>query len=239
MNKETDNLRHVRLYEYDDFPPDYKISLVVDYAIPLANAKTTEEKQKVCLNFCLRFLEDFTSYMATIVQGFDKELLFKNQAKRIEKQLTTDFFQKKLIALQEIVYGMITIPILSKRGEPIPEGVIRLIRQIEHRLTSLRSERKLKVNWKSYGRTYAVTIDHAIEEKSLFFVFEARLLIAAEFAFHSKKDEPALDGPGFDKVGICPNCGIFFEKKRKNQEYCSSNCKSAAMMRRMRSRKKS
>lgn len=45
-------------------------------------------------------------------------------------------------------------------------------------------------------------------------------------------------GPGFEKVGKCPNCGVFFEKKRKDQEYCSRHCKSVVSMRRQYSKKK-
>lgn len=39
---------------------------------------------------------------------------------------------------------------------------------------------------------------------------------------------------GLDKIGMCSNCGVFFEKKRKDQTFCSTNCKSVYLTRKMR-----
>lgn len=45
-------------------------------------------------------------------------------------------------------------------------------------------------------------------------------------------------GEGLDEIGICANCGVFFEKKRKDQIFCSTGCKSVFLTRKMRSKKK-
>lgn len=37
----------------------------------------------------------------------------------------------------------------------------------------------------------------------------------------------AIKGIGFDYIGLCPRCEKFFEKKRKNQFYCSDTCSAA------------
>ncbi|KAF1079417.1 MAG: hypothetical protein GQF41_4297 [Candidatus Rifleibacterium amylolyticum] len=41
-------------------------------------------------------------------------------------------------------------------------------------------------------------------------------------------------GQGYFKIGMCPNCGVFFRKSRKDQEYCSRSCKSAFISRKIR-----
>lgn len=58
--------------------------------------------------------------------------------------------------------------------------------------------------------------------------------------YHDKsaRDGDYVKGPGFEKVGLCPNCGIFFAKSRKDQAYCSRRCNTAASVRRSRERKK-
>jgi hypothetical protein len=80
-------------------------------------------------------------------------------------------------------------------------------------------------------------IVHSIAQ--CFYIMPPVFIFASAFADnHLPPKSDYIKGPGFEKVGLCPNCGIFFAKSRKDQEYCSKRCNTAASVRRLRERKK-
>jgi len=72
-----------------------------------------------------------------------------------------------------------------------------------------------------------------------FYVMPPVFIFASAFADNELPPKSDfIKGPGFEKVGLCPNCGIFFERKRKNQEFCTNRCANTFGKRRDREKKK-
>jgi hypothetical protein len=90
------------------------------------------------------------------------------------------------------------------------------------------------VKWQGKGKTYVFATDKGISNSNLVAEVERDLvsLIVSffgnsnTFIFSSDSILSKAFAAAYEKIGMCPNCGIFFEKKRKDQEYCSKSCGS-------------
>lgn len=212
---------------------------LIDFILPFVNADP-----KAAVNLFIEFyasddhiekeradfLADFGKPMprsSEIIEGIRRyRLQFRAQAKEIQD-------------LQKMIRSMLTIAIRGKRGESISDIPIDVVEEIEDRINKAFERGNPAANWRGVGGTY-LTYDsnpdlNMLHICSSFIIHD--VVKAFEF-LPAPGGKPFRAGPGFDWLGLCPNCGIFFEKNRKNQEYCSKRCKDAKLMRIYRNKKK-
>lgn len=189
-------------------------------ALPFVNAKTVREKQTAFFEIWKRNsdLEEFSDYEKKYIgaksfHGFIKDLL--------------------LIAFSFELPNLRDSEMISRES----------IELAEERIKSYLMTGDLWVSW-NYKlcfvsvnpeiRKPAEYIEQIIVHSVLQSFYSMPSVFRFAGAFDVEENPPESDiikGPGFDKVGICPNCGIFFEKKRKDQEYCSNRCRNNTQMR--------
>jgi hypothetical protein len=145
---------------------------------------------------------------------------------------------KELLDLQDFLKNVMTIALMEKRKDCFPEPLQNQIPTIENRINENLDTLNTKAFWRGQGECYeAKTIQPSKNEVKRFERFFVRCILKCLYSFWIDEENFYI-GKGYEKVGRCPNCEIFFEKKRKNQEYCSEKCRKAAQMRRLRESKK-
>ncbi len=196
------------------------------FVIPLLN--TSEED--LLNDFKARFMEAWENINQC-------QILRKHTRQGIERRLDADLnkheAQNRIKELRTVLNAMIEIPLLGKTGQKIPEAAKLMIPRIE----AILSEPRPRIaSWSDYGETYYLESERP-EDDLLKETLSYTVQAVAEMFFSVGGDE-SLDGPGFEKIGICPNCQIIFEKKRKDQEYCSTRCQQTMAVRRVREKQK-
>jgi hypothetical protein len=137
---------------------------------------------------------------------------------------------------------MLYIVLSGKRHEELPKDVKLQVKGIEKAVKDVFTRVKCRYEWKGKGQ--ASVLREGKESDGVISRLEEWLIQAITMCLYSVSLAPAcheiepMKGAGFDKLGMCPMCEVFFEKIRKNKEYCSEKCQQAALMRRIRSKKK-
>jgi hypothetical protein len=196
------------------------------FVIPLMNIS----EEDLLNNFRVLFMDAWENI-------YQCQMLRKQARKGFETRLDAGLnkpeAQERIKELRIVLKAMIEIPLLDKAGHQIPETAQSMIPRIEEII----SESKPRIaSWCGYGETYYFESEQP-ENDFLKEILSHTAQAVAEM-FYSVGGDESVDGPGFEKIGICPNCQIIFEKKRKDQEYCSTRCQQTMAVRRVREKQK-
>jgi len=142
---------------------------------------------------------------------------------------------EELAALQKLIQTMLYIVLSDKRYEELPKDVKRQVKGIEKTIKNVFIRIKCCYEWKGKGQASVLRegkeSDGVISRLEEWFVQAITLCLCSVSLAPACHEIEPMKGAGFDKLGMCPNCGVFFEKNRKDQEYCSFRCKDATMKR--------
>ncbi len=151
--------------------------------------------------------------------------------KRVTDQELTD--------LQKLVKTMLYIVLSGKRHEDLPKDVKQQVKEIEKAIESVFTSTKYNYEWKGKGKAHTLRKgkkgDGLISRLKEWFIVAITTCL---YSFSLSDDIEPMKGAGFEKIGMCQKCEIFFEKKRRDQEYCSKRCRDADAAKRMYYRKK-
>lgn len=141
---------------------------------------------------------------------------------------------EELADLQKLIKTMLYIVLSDKYYEELPKDVKRQRKGIEEAIKKIVAEQyKYAVEWRGKGKAFALRVAKDSDDKVVPTLKKWLVLaiVACLRSFSMADEIVPMRGQGFDKIGMCPNCGVFFEKNRKDQEYCSFRCKDATMKR--------
>jgi hypothetical protein len=146
---------------------------------------------------------------------------------------------EELAALQKLIQTMLYIVLSGKRHEELPKDIKRQVESIEKAIELVATGTKYSHEWKGKGKAHTLRIakanDGVISRLKEWLIMAATMCL---YSFSLSDEVEPMKGQGFEKIGMCPKCEIFFEKKRKDQEYCSKRCRDADAAKRMYYRKK-
>ncbi len=202
---------------------------LIEFILPFANAKGEDE-----------IIERFSACFMAIKGGYC--LSNKSQgAANFIKTAAALMRQKRLCELildsQQFLIDMLTVTLSNCREAALPVALQERIPAIEERVKKNLPALAPSVEWKGQGEC-SVFEDHYRPENEVSYVERLAVKNITSCLYSVRIEDNFYIGSGFEKVGMCPVCGKFFEKIRKNKEYCSENCAETARMRRVRSIKK-
>jgi len=147
-----------------------------------------------------------------------------------------------ILKFRSILSAMLKIAILGKQNREISPALTDMIPVVKACILDAFSYERPDVIWNGREGTYKFDANIVgIRKEFGQGVYSWIRDIAEAFHRQPSKDkalESFLTSFGYEVVGLCPNCGIFFSKKRKDQEYCSRNCQVVASNRQRRRLKK-
>ncbi|PKL48108.1 MAG: hypothetical protein CVV42_10635 [Candidatus Riflebacteria bacterium HGW-Riflebacteria-2] len=146
---------------------------------------------------------------------------------------------EELAALQKLIQTMLYIVLSGKKHEELPKDIKRQVESIEKAIKLVSTGIEYSYEWKGRGKAHTLRIakdgDGLISRLKEWFVLAITNCL---YSFSLADEIEPMKGQGFEKIGMCPNCGIFFEKRRKDQEYCSARCQQTMAVRRVREKQK-
>ncbi len=204
------------------------------FALPFVNA-TPEHLRKTAFNV---YAQNIGKKQPCRCDGTDDVVKdFDYEGYDTYKRVT----DKKLADLQKLIKTMLYIALSGKYYEELPKDIKRQVEGIEETIKTVFTRVKCCYEWKGKGRASVLRegrkgdgVISRLEEWFIQTITDCLYSISLAPACH--EIEP-MKGEGFDKIGMCPVCNAFFEKKRKDQDFCSDKCSAAARMRRLRSKK--
>lgn len=201
------------------------------FALPFVNAKATTQ---------LRYTA-FTAYSQNVPRIWrgDKtdlpipEIDFERLG--IYKNVTNEELKK----LQGLVKAMLYIVLSERLHKDLPEDIREQIESIKQEIEAVVNGVEYSARWE--GKARAIVLRVAKNDDGVLSYLKEWFILGITttlYSFSLGEELTPMQGEGFDKLGLCPVCGVFFEKIRKNKEYCSDNCAEAARMRRVRRKNK-
>lgn len=145
---------------------------------------------------------------------------------------------KEIKELQYMLKTMLVIAFRGEKGQPIEDIPSGSIRALETKLNEIYKRPEAK--WRGIEGNYVINSLQG-ERLDPFFFAAGRWFncVAVLFKLLPGFDgKPEILGAGYSVAGMCPNCRIFFAKKRRDQGYCSRNCQVVASNRQRRNLKK-
>jgi ribosomal protein S27AE len=146
-------------------------------------------------------------------------------------KLVTD---QELADLQKLIKTMLHIVLSDKTYEELPKDIKRQRTGIEREIKRIVAEKpEYTVEWGGKGKAFVLRLakdedDKVVSKLEKWFVLAITVCLQS---FSMADEIEPVKGEGFEKLGMCPNCGVFFAKKRKDQEYCSVKCKGTMLKR--------
>ncbi len=202
------------------------------FAIPFANANTPRAIREAA----------FTAfaYNASMIWRGDGADVETSEADFENDEIYKHIKNNELVGLQELVKSMLYIVLSGKKHEELPSEIIQRITDIELEINKVVTRvPDCLVNWKGSGNS--IIIPMPTDKESVLTRLKEWFILAITKCLYSFTILSMISptrGHGFEKIGMCPVCGLFFEKIRKNKEFCSENCAETARMRRVRSKNK-
>jgi len=129
--------------------------------------------------------------------------------------------------------GMLTIALVNKEGKDIPENLKTRVPMIEERILN-HYKNDWEVFWRGKGELFVVPKTKDVYGGKVAWAEGEIVFFITDYFFSCGIEDEKSRGNGFDKIGLCPNCGIFFAKKRKDQEGCSKQCSNNLRVKRFR-----
>ncbi|MDD2998238.1 MAG: hypothetical protein PHV05_04195 [Candidatus Riflebacteria bacterium] len=192
---------------------------LVDFIVPFVNA----EPNDAVTIFVDRFgasqeLPDWTEEL--LEQGaFIPHLAKSDLRKRV----------LEIMKLQEIAKNMLSIALHGIQGRPIPKIVEGKIPQIEDFINIAVARNRSRAHWRGSEGNFVLHLPAQSFDAFRFVQSMTVSIVVVAFEMKVGIDRKIIKkGIGFDSVGLCPNCGVFFGKKRKDQLYCSEVCGGTA-----------
>lgn len=147
---------------------------------------------------------------------------------------------RPIVDLQNLIKDMLLIALLGRQNKPIPQEIESRIPRIEKRINNAIARSSIRVRWRGSAGNFVVSFFASKPRDSLNAAPSGIIegVFNAFIAVPGTENEPEILGPGYDHIGMCPNCGIFFAKGRTDQLYCSKRCKGTDLKRLERQRKK-
>lgn len=230
-----------------------KLAWLSDFVIPYLNLKSDKELNDFFLSFHMAELESEEADERQYQDGLSEEYrqawlaagnkdysidrLFEHFKQSLLTEIQQPDFTEKLRGLWLLANNMMCIPLLSRRGEIIPEDMLLAIPDIEKKIEVLEGGLPKKASYKGFGGIYIQGVPDE-EDRTYFRKAEAKSVYAIYTSFFSLPDDNRFIGPGYNKFGKCPNCGTFFEKKRKDQDGCSAACNNNLRQKRFKNKLK-
>lgn len=146
------------------------------------------------------------------------------------------YHTRRLIETRDFLKDMLSITLMREREAALPETLKDRIPATEARILSHFQSGRTSVEWKGQGECFFLTSCQELTGE--LGAFEHLAVCAILKCLYSLHEKYFYTGTGFHKIGLCPNCGIFFEKKRKDQEFCSKRCGSNVRVKKAYQKKK-
>lgn len=211
------------------------VKWLIKYVIPFVNASS----QKDIISVFVDALND----LITPQFRFEGAGVFKilDPVEQAKEFLGDGEFVATVILSHGFIKSMLSIA-LNKPESKLPDDLETQIADIETKIQDYFSDKsEIKVSWKGFGKNYvrikntSLGYINTVEE-----VMVKSIVSCAYSTFIGNHGDASAfsSGIGLQKVGRCQNCGRFFEKKRKDQEYCSKKCGDAVRARRSYNSKK-
>lgn len=202
------------------------------FALPFVNA-TPDQLRKVAFN---TYAQNIGKKQPCRCDGTDDVIEeFDFERYDIYKRVT----DQELTDLQKLIKTMLYIVLFGKRHEELPKDIKRQVESIEKAIELVSTGTKYSYEWKGKGKAHTLRIakdgDGLISRLKEWFILAITNCL---YSFSLADEIEPMKGQGFEKIGMCPVCGIFFEKKRKDQEYCSARCQQTMAVRRVREKQK-
>lgn len=201
------------------------------FALPFVNA-TLDQLRETAFNAYAQNVGKKTLWRCDGTDEVLKKIDFERYD--IYKKVT----DQELADLQNLVKTMLRIVLSGKRHEELPKDIKRQVAGIEETIKGVITGTEYCYEWKGKGKAHTLRVGKAND--GVLSELKEWLILAITMCLYSYSLNDELEpmkGEGFDKIGMCPVCGVFFEKVRKSKEYCSENCQQTALMRRVRSKK--
>jgi len=218
--------------------------VLVNDIIPFVNADPDSEEvftQFVEANTSLRLVEEGKA-------DYFKDFKKPQPDRGVEMMISVldhnrRFFNDKHKEIKELHFMLKTMLIIAFRGfrgqsiDDIPSNVIRTI---EKKMNEIFKRKQPESRWRGMGGNYVMYSPkgHKLDPFSSAAGHWINCVTTLFDFYPDANGKPEFLGDGYSVVGMCPNCGIFFGKKRKDQEYCSRNCQVVASNRQRRQFKK-
>lgn len=147
---------------------------------------------------------------------------------------------KEIKELHFMLKTMLVVAFRGFRGQSIDDIPSSVIKAIEKKMNEIFKKKQPEATWRGLGGNYVMysSKSHKLDPFSLA-AGDWVNCVASLFSFYpDATGKPEILGVGYNIVGMCSNCGIFFAKKRKDQEYCSKACGSNVRAKKSYHRKK-
>jgi len=202
---------------------------LAEFALPFVNA-TPDQLRETAFNAYAQNISKIWRCDGTdeVIEKFDFERydIYRNAK------------TEELATLQKLIQTMLYIVLSGKKHEELPKDVKRQIEGIEKTIELVATGAKYCYEWKGRGKAHTLRIakanDGVISRLKEWFIMAATMCL---YSFSLANEIEPIKGQGFEKIGMCPVCGIFFEKTRKDQEACTTKCSNALRQRRFKAKK--
>ncbi len=181
---------------------------ICDFVIPFINVNVSDAKSF------------YRAYYSRLEAQDEK---FKNKLELDLDSRSDDWF----VSYQSLLKNMLLIALKVYQGKKseLTKEILALVPLIEKKVALAATVAKVA----SWGSGDYIYVSSWFSSNSILERENNRVIrsIAELFQF-----EVGKTGIGYRIVGLCSNCGKIFEKKRKDQEYCSKGCGSTVRSRR-------
>ncbi len=139
-----------------------------------------------------------------------------------EKEGQQAFREEVVKIFYDLLRDMLQIAIMSHQGRKVPDEVETRTKSIQDHIEQAFRENEYFACWNSSAGTFVAPKPFYLNNE--FGSLNNETIKTVVWNFTRIPDSPCPDGDGFRWIGLCPNCGIFFEKRRRDQLYCSEVC---------------
>ncbi|MEW6711456.1 MAG: hypothetical protein AB1403_16650 [Candidatus Riflebacteria bacterium] len=153
-----------------------------------------------------------------------------------EKESQKVFAEEVVKNFYILLRDMLQIAIMSHQGRKVPDEIEARADSIQRQIERAFQETDYYAVWNSKAGTFA--FPKLLLSSDEFGPANNETIKTIVWNFTRIPNSPCPDGDGFRWIGLCPNCGIFFEKRRRDQEFCSRNCQVVASNRQRRDLRK-
>lgn len=194
------------------------------FALPFVKADTAKQLRETAFSAYAQNVPNLWRGDKTDLQTPEVDYDRYDIYKKVEDQELAD--------LQGLVKAMLHIVLSGSRHESLPQEIKRQVPAIEREIKKVTRSPEYSVDWKGSGRAAVIPI--AADKEQVVARLKEWIILGITnclYSFSLADEVKTMKGYGFEKLGLCPNCGIYFEKKRKDQEYCSVKCKGTMLKR--------
>lgn len=192
---------------------------VCKYVLPFVNAASDAESLRV---FCLAYAELRLNFRAENTRPENIEKLVQSISAKLKEESSMTELKTLREFLDELLCVCLTPTQVMSRSEDEA-------RKIEDWIEAVLTTSMLRAEWRGFGNCIVLSYPTKL---GCLAAYEYSAVKSITTCFSSLICDNIREiSPWIEKIGVCPNCNVFFEKKRKDQEYCSKRCRDNTQMR--------